>query len=138
MTKNQSMKVVPSPEVKEPQVESNTRKKHTVEYKLRILREADQCKGQPGGVGALLRKEGLYSSLLALWRRQRDSGALAAFGAKRGRKAKFSPLEIQLERLGKENRRLQEQLRQANLIIEAQKKISEILGVSVSNDGESL
>ena len=103
MAKMQSMKVVPSPEVKEPQAESNKRKNRTAEFKLRILKEADLCKGQPGGVGVLLRREGLYSSLLSQWRKQRDSGALSAFGTKRGRKPKSSPEDIRIERLEKEN-----------------------------------
>ena len=106
------------------------RRTFTLEYKHRILREADQC--QHGEVGALLRREGLYSSHLADWRRQEKSGQLA--GKKRGRKPKQSAEEKQMAKLEKENRRLREKLRHAGLIIEAQKKIAALLGNMDENE----
>ncbi len=113
----------PDPEVSDrPQ-----RRRYSAEYKLRILREADACV-EPGEIGALLRREGLYSSLLSQWRRQRDAGALKALDGKRGRKAKpVNPLSGRVAALEAENRKLQEKLRQAEAIIDIQKKVSEIL-----------
>ena len=116
----------PSSEVPEKAV----RRRFTGDYKLRILEEADRCTS-PGAVGELLRREGLYSSHLTTWRRQRDEGALSALEPKkRGRKSKVKdPVVREAERLRRENQRLTERLRQAELIIEAQKKVSEILGI---------
>ena len=112
-----------------------TRRRFTAEYKLRILREADQCKG-PGEVGALLRREGLYSSNLSAWRQQRDRGGLLA--RKRGRKGR-SESEKRVEQLEHENARLRKQLEQAETIISVQKKVSELLGISLEkpSNGES-
>jgi transposase-like protein len=106
------------------------RRRFTVEYKLRILREADRCK-QSGQLGALLRREGLYSSHLSTWRQQRDEGMLTGLTPKRrGRKANpDAPLIAENERLKRETRRLEAKLRQAEAIIEIQKKLSEILGI---------
>ena len=116
----------PDPEVPE----KTTRRKFTAAYKLRMLNEAEQCL-QSGEIGALLRREGLYSSHLTTWRRQREKGVLQGLNPKkRGRKAR--PKDPHAERIGqleKENQRLKGRLRKAEIIIEAQKKISEILGV---------
>ena len=119
-------KPIPDPAVPEKPV----RRRFTAEYKLRILREADAC-SQPGQLGALLRREGLYSSHLTAWRQQRDEGTLAGLTPKRrGRKAKpDAPLIAENERLKRENQRLAAKLRQAETIIEVQKKLSEILGI---------
>ena len=135
MTKNQAVKAVPNPEVKEPR--SEKRKYRTADFKLRILKEVDALKGQSGAIGELLRKEGVYSSQLSEWRKQRESGALSALSKKRGRKPKVSQQKLELERKDREIRRLAEKLRQANLIIEAQKKISEILSLSASTNTSS-
>ncbi len=110
--------------------EKATRRRFEAAYKLRILEEADRCR-DPGQVGELLRREGLYSSHLTTWRKQREEGALEALGVKkRGRKAKRrDPLALEVERLQRENRRLMERLRQAETIIEVQKKVSEMLGI---------
>jgi transposase-like protein len=117
---------VPDPEVPE----KKTRRKFTAAYKLRMLHEAEHCH-QPGEIGALLRREGLYSSHLTTWRRQREEGALQALNPKkRGRKE--TPKDPSVERivqLEKENQHLRSRLRKAEIIIEAQKKISEILGI---------
>jgi transposase-like protein len=125
--------VVPTPEVSE----KAERRRFSAEYKLKILREADESRG-PGSLGALLRREGLYSSNLTTWRRQREEGSLLALNPKkRGRKA-FSrnPLLIENEQLRKENDRLQKRLDQAELIIEVQKKVSQILGIPLAKPGE--
>ena len=120
-------RVAPDPEVPE----RKRRRKFTAKYKLSILSEADLC-AQPGQIGTLLRREGLYSSHLTTWRRQKEKGLLDALSPKkRGRKKKpTNPLADTVARLEKDNRRLQQKLKQAELIIEAQKKMSEILGIS--------
>ncbi len=119
--------VPPDPEVPE----KKRRRKFTAKYKLSILSEADLCT-EPGQLGALLRREGLYSSHLTTWRRQREEGLLNALSPKkRGRKKKQkNRLADRVALLEKDNRRLQQKLKQAELIIEAQKKMSEILGIS--------
>ena len=117
----------PDPEVPE----TKPRRRFTAKYKLRILAEADSCT-KSGQLGALLRREGLYSSNLTTWRRQRDEGLLHALSPKkRGRKKKEkNPLAQKVAQLERENRRLQKKLYHADLIIEAQKKMSEILGIT--------
>jgi transposase-like protein len=108
-------------------LEKAKRRRFSAEYRLDIVRKADACK-EAGQIGALLRREGLYSSQLVLWRRQRDAGALGAMRQqKRGPKAKVVDPEVTA--LTKENARLQRKLTQAEAIIEVQKKIAEILGI---------
>jgi transposase len=121
---------LPDPEVPEKAV----RRRFTAEYKLNILHQAEACR-DPGSVGALLRREGLYSSHLTTWRRQRDAGVLSGLQPKqRGRKPHpVHPLEAQLSHLRKENERLQNRLRKAELIIDVQKKISQMLGIPMEN-----
>jgi transposase len=116
----------PDPAVPEKPV----RRRFTAAYKLRVLREVDRCT-QPGQLGALLRREGLYSSHLTTWRQQRDEGTLAGLAPKRrGRKPSLdAPLVTENDRLRQENQRLAAKLRQAETIIEVQKKLSEILGI---------
>lgn len=124
----------PDPEVPE----KKKRRKFTAAYKLSIVEQADRCH-QPGEIGALLRSEGLYSSHLVTWRRQYESGALQGLNPKkRGRKRKpQDPSAERLVALEKENKRLKNQLRKAEIIIEAQKKISEILGIDQDPEGSS-
>jgi len=106
------------------------RRQYTAEYKLRILRELDASQGF-GETGALLRREGVYSSHLTSWRRQRERGELDGLGSqKRGPKA--DPQAVELARLQRENERLRERLRRAELIIDVQKKVSQMLGVSIT------
>jgi transposase len=101
------------------------RKRFTAAEKLRILREVDACQGS-GEVGAWLRREGIYSSYLTTWRRQREGGELDGLSPqKRGPKA--NPEAIELAKLRRENERLQERLRQAELIISVQKKVAQML-----------
>ncbi len=116
----------PSPEV----LEKPVRRRFTVDYKMKILAEAEACT-EFGQLGELLRREGLYSSHLSTWRRQRDEGVLAGLTPRgRGRKARTkNPLADENEHLRRENERLTEQLRQAELIIDVQKKVSEMLNI---------
>jgi transposase-like protein len=110
--------------------EKPERRRFAAEYKRRVLQEADHCT-RPGQLGALLRREGLYSSHLTAWRQQRDQGTLAGLAPKRrGRKpSPDAPLIAENERLKRETQRLAAKLRQAETIIEVQKKLSEILGI---------
>lgn len=119
-------KLAPDPEVTErPQ-----RRRFTAEYKLRIVREADACKGD-GDVGALLRREGLYSSHLSSWRRQREAIAKAGMAtSKRGPKANV--VDPRLKELERENARLRRRLQRADIIIDIQKKASELLGIPLN------
>jgi transposase len=114
----------PDPEV----VAQAKRRSFTAEYKQRILTETDRAKGS-GGVGALLRREGLYSSLLATWRRERASGVRQALAPqKRGPKSKRDPIQEEIQKLQKDNARLTEQLRKAEIVIDVQKKVGALLG----------
>jgi transposase len=105
------------------------RRTFTAEYKQRILQEAEALAATPGGVGALLRREGLYSSLLAYWRRERANGILDALTPrKRGPKSKRNPMAEEMEKLRRQNARLSEDLRKAHIIIDVQKKVAALLG----------
>ena len=105
------------------------RRTYTAEYKQRILMEAETAAALPGGVGALLRREGLYSSLLTYWRRERSNGILEALTPqKRGPKSKRNPLEEENLKLQRQNARLTEELRKAHIIIDVQKKVAALLG----------
>ncbi|MCA9233080.1 MAG: hypothetical protein KDA57_20705 [Planctomycetales bacterium] len=117
--------------------EKASRRRFDAEYKLRILDEADRCT-EPGQLGELLRREGLYSSHLASWRKQQKEGALNGLREKkRGRKAKRQdPKDLELARLRREKRRLEDRLRQAETIIEVQKKVSELLGIPLAHEND--
>ncbi len=117
---------VPDPEV----VPKAKRRQFTAEYKLCIVREADACT-DPGQIGSLLRREGLYSSYLSTWRRQREEGQLQALSSKkRGRKDQDPSVE-ELAQLQRENERLRARLEQAEIIIDVQKKLSKLLGLTM-------
>ena len=114
----------------DPEVAAKAKRRtFTAEYKQRILQEADRAVATPGGVGALLRREGLYSSHLVTWRRERSQGIQEALAPrKRGRKSQRNPLEEENQKLRRQNARLTEDLRKANLIIDVQKKVAALLG----------
>jgi len=115
----------PNPEV----VADARRRSFTGEYKQRILAELDSAAGQPGAIGALLRREGLYSSHLATWRRERQAGILKGLTPhKRGPKSKRHPLAEDNQKLRRENQRLTEELRKAAIVIDIQKKVGALLG----------
>jgi transposase-like protein len=112
------------------------RRTFSAEQKLRILAEADACTS-PGEVGALLRREGIYSSHLDQWRKQRQRGVLQALAPQR-RGPKVDPQAEEIAKLRRENERLQARLAQAETIIEVQKKLSMLLGLpTATNDGQS-
>jgi len=125
---------LPTPVPPDPEVpEKAARRRFTAEYKLNILRQADNAR-TTGEIGALLRREGLYSSHLTTWRRQRDAGLISALRPKpRGRKASRNLLQPEVDRLRKENQRLQKRLKRAELIIDIQKKISQMLGIPLKS-----
>ncbi len=105
------------------------RRSFTAEYKLRVLQEADAASA-PGAIGELLRREGLYSSHLATWRRERDAGALAALAKRRGPEPRRLAAEKKrVAQLERENERLRHRLKQAEAIIELQKKLHDLLGI---------
>jgi len=115
------------------------RRRFSAKYKLQILEQADRC--APGELGALLRREGLYSSHLTDWRRQRAQGALQGLAPRpRGPKPKVqAPEQARLLELERENAQLRNRLSQAETIIEVQKKVSSLLGISLNpaNSGAS-
>lgn len=123
----------PDPEVPAKAV----RRRFTAEYKIRILTLADACT-EPGSLGALLRREGLYASNLNTWRHQRERGVLSALTPKkRGRKETVrDPLVAENEKLRRENERITKRLRQAEIIIDVQKKVSQILGIQLATPEE--
>ena len=110
----------------------------TAQDKLRILADTDRA-ADIGGIAAILRREGLYSSALTDWRRQRDAGAFGALTpAKRGPKAaEPNPLAAEVALLQKENARLALRLKRAEAVMEVQKKVAELLGIPLApSDGE--
>ena len=118
--------------VADPEVDARPkRRRFTAEYKLRVLRQADACKA-PGEIGALLRREGLYSSHLVHWRRQREAAAQAQLkGRKRGPKAKIQ--DPRIKELERENARLRRRLKRVDTLLEIQKKAAELLGIPLKN-----
>ena len=110
------------------------RRQFTARYKLRILQEADACAGS-GQIGALLRREGLYYSNLQTWRRQLNQGQLSGLSPKK-RGPKEDPVARENARLKREVEKLKARLERAETIIDVQKKLSQILGVSLPEDAE--
>jgi transposase-like protein len=125
-----SAELGPVPTPPNPEVPEHARRRRfTADYKVRILAEADACSA-PGQLGALLRREGLYSSHLVDWRRQRAAGTVAALTPRRrGRPAGSAPA-AELTRLRQENEQLARRLAAAETIIEIQKKVSSLLGLT--------
>jgi transposase len=113
---------VPDPEL----IERAKRRRFSAEYKLRILGQAEACT-RPGEIGALLRREGLYTSHLTAWRKQRDAGALEALDRKRGRKP-ADPREAQIAALRRRAERAEAELEKARKVIEVQGNVSALLG----------
>jgi len=113
------------------------RRTFTARDKLRILAATDQATGT-GDIGAILRREGVYSSTLSDWRRQRDAGAFDALApAKRGPKtAETNPLAAEVAMLQKNNAHLTRRLIRADAIIAAQKKLADLLGIPMTPDGD--
>lgn len=124
MKKKQSDSSQPVVEV----LERAKRRQFSASYKLKIVQEADLL-SNTGDVGALLRREGLYASQLAKWRKLRDTGALSGLSKKkRGPKvAKPNPLAKELEIMRRENRRLLKKLKKAEMLIDLQKKVAALL-----------
>ena len=110
-------------------VEKAKRKRFTAAEKIRILREVEACRGT-GEMGALLRREGIYSSYLTTWRKQRESQELEGLAPQK-RGPKPNPEAIELAKLRREHARLQERMRQAELIIDVQKKVARMLGATL-------
>lgn len=102
------------------------RRSFTPEYKKRILEAADKA-ADTGGIGALLRREGLYSSVLTRWRRERDEAVNGAFSRKRGAAPDRNPLAAENETLRRRNQHLEDELRKAQIIIDVQKKVASLL-----------
>ena len=125
----EAIQAVPSgSEIPNPEVTAKAkRRSFTAAYKQKILAEVDDASGT-GGIGEILRREGIYSSTLTGWRKERDAVAESAFSRKRGPEPKRNPLSGELEKLRRQNQRLQEELRKAEIIIDVQKKVGMLLG----------
>ena len=111
-----------------------TRRRFTVEYKRKIVREADACK-TPGGVGALLRREGLYSSHLTTWRAARERGELAGAPTKRGPARRLAdPRDRRITELERERTRWQKRAERAEALVELQKQMAALLGTPLTTE----
>jgi transposase len=119
-------------------VAKEERRRFPAEYKRRVLQEADRCK-QPGEIGALLRREGLYWSNLITWRKQRQNGELMGLRGKRrgSQRRERNPLAKRVRELERENLQLKLRAERAEGIVELQKKVSEILGIDLQKSAES-
>ncbi len=123
----------PDPEV----VDKPTRRRFAPSYKLRIVEEADRCT-EPGEVGRLLRREGLYTSHLAAWRKASRTGSLKGLSKKRGRRpSELNPLQGKVRKLERENARLEKELHKAHLILDVQGKVAGLLGLSLEDGTNS-
>jgi transposase-like protein len=118
----------PNPEV----VARAKRRRFTAAFKQKVLAEADGAKGS-GEIGAVLRRHGLYSSHLTKWRQERKSGILEGLAPqKRGPKSKANPLTAENQKLRRDNERLTDRLRKAEIIIDVQKKVAMLLGIPIA------
>lgn len=129
MSQAENQKEAIDPEV----VPKAKKRQYSAEYKRRILQEYEACR-ELGERGALLRREGLYSSNITNWRRQRERGELTGLTAKK-RGPKADPQAVENVRLRRENERLKKRLEQAELIIDVQKKVSQLLGIEINENG---
>src|SRR5574337_977443 len=128
---------VPRPDVHEVEVVAKaSRRRFSAEYKLRILREAEACTA-PGAIGALLRREGLYSSHLTTWRAQRERGELAGLTPKKRGPAPQpkNPLAAKVAALEREVTRQTARAARAEALVELQKKVAELLGIALPQHG---
>jgi len=118
----------PNPEV----LARAKRRTYTGEYKQKVLAEADAARGS-GEIGAVLRQHGLYSSHLTKWRQERKSGILEGLAPqKRGPKSKVNPLTAENQKLRRDNDRLTDRLRKAEIVIDVQKKVAMLLGIPIA------
>ncbi len=118
-------------------VDKPTRRRFAPSYKQRIVEEADRCR-EPGEVGRLLRREGLYSSHLTTWRKAARHGSLMGLSKKRGRKAiERNPLQGKVLKLERDVARLEKELHKAHLIIDVQGKVAGLLGLSLEDGTNS-
>ena len=124
--------LAPDPEV----VDKPSRRRFSPAYKVRILEEVDGCT-EPGEIGRILRREGVYSSSLTTWRKAARNGSLKALSKKRGRKSERNPLDEKVRTLERQNARLENELRKAHLIIDVQGKVAELLGISFEDEPNS-
>jgi len=123
--------VFPGSSLPDPEVTPKAkRRSFSASYKKKVLAEVDAAEGT-GGIGEVLRREGLYSSTLTYWRKERDAAIHGAFSQKRGPAPKHNPLSAENEKLRKRNQRLEEDLRKAEIIIDVQKKVAMLLGRSL-------
>lgn len=129
MSQAENQKEAIDPEV----VPKAKKRQYSAEYKRRILQEYEACR-ELGERGALLRREGLYSSNITNWRRQRERGELTGLTSKK-RGPKADPQAVENVRLRRENERLKKRLEQAELIIDVQKKVSQLLGIEINENG---
>lgn len=113
----------------DPEVHRRSRRRYSAAYKVRIVEEAALC-SQPGQIGALLRREGLYSSLLASWRQQYRQGGVPALAPGHRGRPPIDPLRVELDRLQAENARLTQDLANAQFVIDVQKKVAALLGAT--------
>ncbi len=113
------------------------RRRFTAKEKLRVLREAERCT-RPGELGALLRREGLYSSHLSTWRAARQRGELAGLAPRRRGPPpqRPDPRERKIAELERDNHRLLARLERAEGLIEVQKKVSQLLGIPLASDAK--
>lgn len=122
----------------DPEVRAVAARRHfTAAYKLSVLEEADRA-NDAGAIGALLRREGLYSSHLSTWRRERRQGALAGLSRVRGRKAKLTPEQRRIAELESRCARLERELSQAHTLIDVQKKLCTLLGVPTAASDQNI
>ncbi len=117
-----------TPETADPEVTAKAkRRSFSAAYKTKILAEVEAAAGS-GNIGEILRREGIYSSTLTGWRKERDAAIHSAFSQKRGPEPKNNPFTAENEKLRRQNQRLENELRKAEIIIDVQKKVAMLLG----------